>query len=216
MALINCRECGNQISDTANSCPHCGAPLNHSNSYLTHDNEETFVDRLLERIKILVKCGALFLLVFYVAPFFFSDKSKTSLQAGNDNLISQDDWQPGQISHYNAQEDKAIPVVNDGKPVTSLDIVNSYVENEIAADQKYKGKKVVIHGEVMRITDGLTSPMVLFNDYGLPATIYAGFAKEETEKLAELRIGQLITVACVGSGASLGNPFFKDCTLITK
>ncbi|EIW6571519.1 zinc ribbon domain-containing protein [Escherichia coli] len=71
MALINCRECGNQISDTANSCPHCGAPLNHSNSYLTHDNEETFVDRLLERIKILVKCGALFLLVFYVAPFFF-------------------------------------------------------------------------------------------------------------------------------------------------
>lgn len=27
MALINCRECGKQISDQAASCPHCGAPL---------------------------------------------------------------------------------------------------------------------------------------------------------------------------------------------
>ncbi|MEJ5031955.1 zinc ribbon domain-containing protein [Comamonas sp. MYb21] len=27
MALINCNECGKQISDQASSCPHCGAPV---------------------------------------------------------------------------------------------------------------------------------------------------------------------------------------------
>lgn len=27
MALINCEECGKEISDKAISCPHCGAPL---------------------------------------------------------------------------------------------------------------------------------------------------------------------------------------------
>lgn len=27
MALINCKECGKQISDQASSCPHCGAPV---------------------------------------------------------------------------------------------------------------------------------------------------------------------------------------------
>ncbi len=27
MALINCYECGNQISDAAVSCPNCGAPV---------------------------------------------------------------------------------------------------------------------------------------------------------------------------------------------
>ena len=27
MALIACRECNNQVSDTATSCPHCGAPI---------------------------------------------------------------------------------------------------------------------------------------------------------------------------------------------
>lgn len=27
MALINCRECGKEISDMAKVCPHCGVPL---------------------------------------------------------------------------------------------------------------------------------------------------------------------------------------------
>lgn len=27
MALINCKECGREISDQAISCPHCGAPV---------------------------------------------------------------------------------------------------------------------------------------------------------------------------------------------
>lgn len=28
MALINCSECGKEISDKASSCPHCGNPMN--------------------------------------------------------------------------------------------------------------------------------------------------------------------------------------------
>jgi hypothetical protein len=27
MALINCHECGGQVSDYARACPHCGAPV---------------------------------------------------------------------------------------------------------------------------------------------------------------------------------------------
>lgn len=27
MALIKCSECGNQVSDKATTCPHCGAPV---------------------------------------------------------------------------------------------------------------------------------------------------------------------------------------------
>ena len=30
--MVFCRECGNQMSDTAVSCPKCGAVLNNSNS----------------------------------------------------------------------------------------------------------------------------------------------------------------------------------------
>lgn len=27
MALIKCKECGKEISDKSDKCPHCGAPL---------------------------------------------------------------------------------------------------------------------------------------------------------------------------------------------
>jgi len=30
MALINCNECGKQISDKADKCPNCGNPINKS------------------------------------------------------------------------------------------------------------------------------------------------------------------------------------------
>lgn len=32
MSLINCYECNKQISDMANACPHCGAPIKPNKS----------------------------------------------------------------------------------------------------------------------------------------------------------------------------------------
>jgi hypothetical protein len=32
MAMVHCRECGKNISDSATSCPHCGAKQKHSSS----------------------------------------------------------------------------------------------------------------------------------------------------------------------------------------
>lgn len=31
MALINCPECGGRLSSLANTCPHCGYPINNNN-----------------------------------------------------------------------------------------------------------------------------------------------------------------------------------------
>lgn len=40
MALINCPECGKEISDKAISCPNCGVPLSKEISQLEKKNEE--------------------------------------------------------------------------------------------------------------------------------------------------------------------------------
>lgn len=61
MALINCPECGNKVSSSANMCIHCGYPLNSSekSTITTHEdgvciirgkpyNLVSFKDRLLE------------------------------------------------------------------------------------------------------------------------------------------------------------------------
>lgn len=49
MALINCKECGKQVSDKAKICPHCGA----------HLIEERAIEENMERkIKLCEECGA--------------------------------------------------------------------------------------------------------------------------------------------------------------
>ncbi len=36
MALLNCPECNGRFSDDAKSCPHCGAPLQKTESITVH------------------------------------------------------------------------------------------------------------------------------------------------------------------------------------
>ena len=46
MPLINCPECGKQVSDKAPACPNCGFPLNSiSNSEATNGTEDTQSDQ---------------------------------------------------------------------------------------------------------------------------------------------------------------------------
>lgn len=58
MALINCPECNKQISDKANSCPHCGYPINNFSSKTNDDNYDvlmTFVDTRKQRNVHVIK-----------------------------------------------------------------------------------------------------------------------------------------------------------------
>lgn len=40
MALINCSECGKQVSDKATVCPNCGAPVKYSNIYVSRPTQK--------------------------------------------------------------------------------------------------------------------------------------------------------------------------------
>lgn len=44
MALINCPECGREISDKAGSCPHCGFPINNNENVGIGKEESTISD----------------------------------------------------------------------------------------------------------------------------------------------------------------------------
>jgi predicted amidophosphoribosyltransferase len=34
MALKTCRDCGNEVSSAADTCPHCGRPLKRASQFL--------------------------------------------------------------------------------------------------------------------------------------------------------------------------------------
>lgn len=63
MALIQCDECGKEISETASSCPHCGAPRNH---------QAKDVMNYVVNPKLALGGGLLFALLliwFYLSPY---------------------------------------------------------------------------------------------------------------------------------------------------
>lgn len=64
MALINCPECGKQISNKAGSCPNCGCPINKVEI-------ETEQDRINVRGKNKGKNCLVFGAVFFVISMIF-------------------------------------------------------------------------------------------------------------------------------------------------
>ena len=71
MALIYCRECGNQISDKAERCPHCGMVMYNIQPPPTYDmmtSEEAKEDKLKKRNNIgwgVLAVGVLLLIIIY-------------------------------------------------------------------------------------------------------------------------------------------------------
>ena len=68
MAMVKCRECGNDISSLSKSCPHCGAP--------THPEQENLMNMAQGMQEIgqgLSGCGCLLMIIplFFVVLFFF-------------------------------------------------------------------------------------------------------------------------------------------------
>jgi len=52
MALIQCPECGNQVSSTAVSCPHCGAPIAGSQEAQAAGAALTTTQQTSKRLKL--------------------------------------------------------------------------------------------------------------------------------------------------------------------
>lgn len=85
MALIKCPECGNQISDKAESCPKCGYELNKKETPTTSDNKvaSSFMNK--GNIKYI-----LIILAIIVAGFLFLIKIITILEQVQVALVQEE------------------------------------------------------------------------------------------------------------------------------
>ncbi|WP_454691161.1 OB-fold protein [Achromobacter aloeverae] len=95
--------------------------------------------------------------------------------------------------------------------VTAAQASEVYQENEVAGDQKFLGKKVLITGTLRSINSGLgNSPYLVFDSRAI-AGPQAHFDKAQIERIAKLKKGQKVVVYCQGAGAIGGTPMFKPC-----
>ena len=106
----------------------------------------------------------------------------------------------------------------DDKPisVTSAEYYKKYQENEVAADNLYKGKKILITGKVESINKDVADDVYvnLSGDGEISFDVQCYLS--EPGKAAELKKGQTITILGTGEGMVIGFPQLKDCTLQSK
>ena len=97
--------------------------------------------------------------------------------------------------------------------VTSSELYEAYEANEVAADEKYKGKKLAITGIIGNIgKDVLDNPYIAFKENHLQGvTCY--FSDVNNKVISQLSKGQDVTVVGKCGGLTLTNVVIKDCKL---
>jgi enamine deaminase RidA (YjgF/YER057c/UK114 family) len=100
--------------------------------------------------------------------------------------------------------------------VTSIDIAKDYSENEVAADEKYKGKIIEISGKISSIDNGTFDDEMIIKlsdgqyDFSGPICY---MEKSEREKVLALKKGASVTLIGEGNSATIGSPMLKNCTI---
>ena len=114
------------------------------------------------------------------------------------------------------QQAAAVVSPDGGVSIGAVRLWRDYQENEVAADTRYKGKRLSVTGTVVsverNVVDG--SP-VLHLWSGNPifltmATLDRAFLPDA----AELRKGDQVVVRCIGAGQEMRMPQLEKCTLL--
>lgn len=97
---------------------------------------------------------------------------------------------------------------------TSLDVAKAYEDNQVAADQKYYKKEILVSGIIEGINSGLgNEPYITLDGTNPFLAPQIHFDNPNIDKIASLSKGQKIAFVCKGGGAVVSAPMFKDCLL---
>lgn len=190
MALINCKECGVKISDKAAICVHCGAPL--AAPAAAPPAAAAAKKKPKPWTRWVVPLIAVVVVIF--------------------GLISAFPEQFESMFGLEAQKPAPVAPAPPSILVSAIRLSKDYKTNEALADIAYKGKSLVVNGEVDAFNKNTEAPSVTLSA-GAAKAVQAQFPKSAFDKLITLKHGQKVTVTCVGGGVVNGSPILKACTL---
>lgn len=151
-------------------------------------------------MKKIIKWVVIAIIILIVlAAIFGSDKKKDS---NNSTESSQTTTEPTQ----------AVPPVE----VSANDLLKAYKDNEIAANNKFKDKSVLVSGTLKSIGAGITDKPLLTLKAGGEFEFnepQATLAESDEAKAASLSKGQKIKLLCIGNSEVAGTPMLKDCVI---
>ncbi len=185
MSLIKCPECGKEISDKANSCPSCGFSLNSQSS------QQSTAKSSKKKKGCLIGCIAFFVLI--LIGFCSNDNST--------NKATQ------------TSSSKPVETVKPVLTITAMELFDAFMDNELKANQAYKGKYIAVQGAVESIGEDIVGdPYVALNTGNPILKVQCMLNKSETGKAANLQKGQQIIIQgnCAGK---FGNVLIRSCSI---
>lgn len=122
--------------------------------------------------------------------------------ASNDAQVSEVEPEPEQKPAAKTKKEKAF---ENGAVVDWVTVQQEYKDNAISADNAYKGKNLIVTGEVFDIgREVMQHPYVTFSSDGYIGTFQMVFNNDEESLIAGLSKGDTITVVGECKGESLG------------
>ena len=151
MALIICPECGNQISEYANSCPKCGAPIARTSVAMdeeifpvSSDSNVPGKKALQKRVPVLIVVTALVLVAIGIAIFILKGQNSIVGTWENDTLL--DTFVIGYVYtddgefHSYARESSGDTNIPMGNGTYSVEdgIVTTYMDTGSTTESEFK------------------------------------------------------------------------------
>jgi tRNA_anti-like len=107
----------------------------------------------------------------------------------------------------------------DTKPIVvkAADLNRDYQANEVAADEKYKGKRLRVVGILASIDkDAFDNIILRIKADGALLGVMATVKDSEKPKVVKLAKEQGVVVECKGGGMVMGTPTLDDCTVLIE
>ena len=194
--MKKCPFCAEEIQDEAIICKHCKNNVAANASASTAMKSFKLSNEKVsgKQVSQIIGGAIIVLIVWYIG----STLSKANKQDILNNTVAK-------------QQAASAPAIT----VTAVTLSKEYTANEVAADQKYKGKMVEVSGVVDSIGKdiGNTPYITLKGDpKNVLANIQCMFGKEYQDRLAKISKGQQLSVIGTVSGKMI-NVLLQDCRL---
>jgi hypothetical protein len=211
MKMIKCEACGHEISESASVCPHCG-----------HRNKRS--------VGILLGLGIFFLPIIFA--WFTLRKGHSTLSRVLafgwlflNILIIIGAESVEQQTAYNTSSEIVVSSLPNQMKTTNIEeevisvgirkILSDYEDNEVGADNTYKGKLVKVTGRVDSIKkdlfDNLYITLGTGNEFEIPM-FQAFFDDSMKDTLGMIKRGSSLTVTCRVKGLMI-NVIGEDCII---
>ena len=113
---------------------------------------------------------------------------------------------PPELVEFKSLADRSVDQVH------AITLAQEYKDNEFAADEKYKGKIILVRGNITNFADTLGVPSIQLETNQMLTSIVCAMKKSQRPLLAKLSKGQDVLVVGKLTGMSLGISIdMKDC-----